>query len=188
MWTSWRPRWLPWPLESYIDGVHNLGEPQSWLFPIFPWTAFAFIGLAAGFLLLSDRARKLGAATFMLAGMGGIGLIYLARWLDARPEQTLCGLRFLAHESEFFSDSRRLAADDSGCGLSVVPMGSGAVGFQPFDTTWDKLPCSFIGCTLSSCTGGFPFFRNGPSIFVLLPLDCWQFFFRWCCCRYGALV
>jgi uncharacterized membrane protein len=87
MWTSWRPRRLPWPLESYIDGVHNLGEPQAWLFPIFPWTAFAFIGLAAGFLLLSDRARKLGATTFMLAGVGGIGLIYLARWLDARPER-----------------------------------------------------------------------------------------------------
>jgi uncharacterized membrane protein len=87
MWTSWRPRWLPWPIESYVDGVHNLGVPQSWLFPIFPWTAFAFIGLATGFLLLSDRAGKLGATTFMLAGVGGIGLIYLARWLDARPER-----------------------------------------------------------------------------------------------------
>lgn len=86
MWTSWRPRWLPWPIESYVDGVHNLGEPQAWLFPIFPWAAFAFIGLAAGFLLLSDGARKLGATTFVLAGVGGIGLIYLARWLDARPQ------------------------------------------------------------------------------------------------------
>jgi len=86
IWTSWRPRWLPWPLESYIDGVHNLGEPQAWLFPIFPWTAFAFIGLAVGFFVLSDRARKDGAASFVLAGAGGIGLIYLARWLDARPQ------------------------------------------------------------------------------------------------------
>ena len=39
LWTSWRPHWLPWPIESYIDGVHNLGEPQAWLFPIFPWAA-----------------------------------------------------------------------------------------------------------------------------------------------------
>ncbi len=102
MWTSWRPRWLPWPLESYVDGVHNLGEPQSWLFPIFPWTAFAFIGLAAGFLLLSDRARKLGAATFMLAGVGGIGLIYLARWLDARPERLYATDDFWHTSPNFF--------------------------------------------------------------------------------------
>src|SRR5579864_3299232 len=72
LWTSWRPRWLPWPLESYIDGVHNLGQPQAWLFPIFPWTGFAFIGLAVGFFLLSDQARKRGAGTFLLAGAAGV--------------------------------------------------------------------------------------------------------------------
>jgi uncharacterized membrane protein len=87
VWTIWRPRWLPWPLESYVNGVHNLGEPQPWLFPIFPWTAFAFAGLAIGFVLLSDWARDRQTATFALAGAGGVGLIYLARWLDHRPEQ-----------------------------------------------------------------------------------------------------
>src|SRR5207302_7244355 len=35
IWTSWRTRRPPWPLETYINGVHNLGEPQPWLFPIF---------------------------------------------------------------------------------------------------------------------------------------------------------
>ncbi len=49
LWTTWRPRGLPWPLESYMNGVHNLDQPQPWLFPIFPWSAFAFAGLAAGF-------------------------------------------------------------------------------------------------------------------------------------------
>src|SRR6266851_6882051 len=73
LWTTWRLRWLPWPLESYIDGVHNLGQPQSWLFPVFPWTAFAFAGLAAGFFLLSDWARKRDALSFVLAGAGGAG-------------------------------------------------------------------------------------------------------------------
>jgi uncharacterized membrane protein len=102
LWTSWRPRWLPWPLESYIDGVHNLGEPQSWLFPIFPWTAFAFMGLAMGFFLLSDGARKHGAATFVLAGAGGIGLIYLARWLDARPQQLYATYDFWHTSPNFF--------------------------------------------------------------------------------------
>src|SRR5271165_5017022 len=102
VWASWRPRWLPWPLESYIDGVHNLGEPQSWLFPIFPWTAFAFVGLAAGFFLLSDGARKRGAATFVLAGASGIGLIYLARWLDARPRQLYATYDFWHTSPNFF--------------------------------------------------------------------------------------
>jgi len=82
LWTTWRPRRLPWPLESYFNGVHNLGEPQPWLFPIFPWTAFAFIGLAVGFFLLGDWARRRGGMAFLLAGASGIGLIYLARWLD----------------------------------------------------------------------------------------------------------
>jgi predicted small integral membrane protein len=54
LYTTWRPTWLPWPLESYIDGCHNLGAPQPWLFPLFPWAAFAFAGLAAGFILFSD--------------------------------------------------------------------------------------------------------------------------------------
>jgi uncharacterized membrane protein len=54
LYTAWRPTWLPWWLESYIDGCHNLGTPQPWLFPLFPWAAFAFAGLAAGFVILSD--------------------------------------------------------------------------------------------------------------------------------------
>ncbi len=73
LWTTWRPHWLPWPIESYIDGVHNLGQPQSWLFPIFPWTAFAFAGLAVGFLLLSDWARQREAAAFAITGCGRSG-------------------------------------------------------------------------------------------------------------------
>src|ERR1022692_2825606 len=102
LWTSWRAPWLPWPLESYINGVHNLGEPQSWLFPIFPWTAFAFMGLAAVFFLLSDEARKRGAVTFVAVGAGGIALIYLARWLDARPTQLYATYDFWHTSPNFF--------------------------------------------------------------------------------------
>src|ERR1700691_1346417 len=36
LYTTLRPTWMPWPLESYIDGCHNLGVPQPWLFPLFP--------------------------------------------------------------------------------------------------------------------------------------------------------
>ena len=102
LWTTWRPRRLPWPVESYIDGVHNLGQPQSWLFPIFPWTAFAFAGLAIGILLLSDWARRREAAVFAMVGAGGVGLIYLARWLDARPERLYAVYDFWHTSPNFF--------------------------------------------------------------------------------------
>lgn len=84
LWTTARLRWLPWQLETYINGVHNLGKPQPWLFPIFPWAAFAFAGLAFGFLLLSERAKKLGAWFIVSAAAAGVALIYLAKFLDSR--------------------------------------------------------------------------------------------------------
>ncbi len=87
LWTTWRPRWLPWPLESYVDGVHNLGVPQAGIFPVFPWTGFAFAGLAVGFILQSQWAREREARTFLSAGVLGGGLIVFARWLDAQPRQ-----------------------------------------------------------------------------------------------------
>ena len=102
LWTTWRPHWLPWPIESYIDGVHNLGQPQSWLFPIFPWTAFAFAGLAVGFLLLSDWARQREAAAFAITGAAGVVLIYLARWMDSRLEQFYSVYDFWHTSPNFF--------------------------------------------------------------------------------------
>ena len=80
--TTWRPTWLPWPIESYIDGCHNLGAPQSWLFSIFPWSAFAFAGLAAGFILFSDRARAHTTETLVLFAAAGAIAILGARQLD----------------------------------------------------------------------------------------------------------
>jgi hypothetical protein len=89
LWSTWRPDWLPWPLESYINGVHNLGTPQAWLFPIFPWTAFAFAfaGLAVGFILQSDWARQREALIFFLAGATGLMFVAVSRWLEAQPRQ-----------------------------------------------------------------------------------------------------
>jgi uncharacterized membrane protein len=87
LWTSWSPDWLPWPLKSYINGAHNLGAPQPWLFPIFPWTAFAFAGLSVGFILQSDWARKRETQIFLLAGCFGLVFVEAARWLDAQPRQ-----------------------------------------------------------------------------------------------------
>ena len=72
LWTTHRPRWLPWFLESYVNGVHIFKEPQPWLFPLFPWAAFAFAGLAAGFLLFSEYAKKKQAVVVAALGAAGI--------------------------------------------------------------------------------------------------------------------
>jgi len=103
LWTTWRPRFLPWPIETYINGVHNLGAPQAWLFPVFPWTAFAFAGLAFGFLILSDSARKLGANAFLMAGAAGLVLIYGAKFLDSRPWQVYPVYDFWHTSPAFFA-------------------------------------------------------------------------------------
>jgi len=87
LWTTWRPTWLPWPIESYVDGVHNLGTPQPGIFPVFPWTAFAFAGLAVGFILQSQWARTQESRAFFTMGLAGSLLIEFARWLDRQPRQ-----------------------------------------------------------------------------------------------------
>lgn len=87
VWTTHRPRWLPWPLESYINGVHTYTAPQTWLFPIFPWVAFAFVGLALGFLLFSDFAKKKEAWFFAAVGAAGAIACELSQLLDSAPVQ-----------------------------------------------------------------------------------------------------
>jgi uncharacterized membrane protein len=82
IYTTWRPTWLPWPLESYVDGCHNLGSPQPWLFPLFPWAAFAFAGLAAGFFLFSDQGKSNGPKIPAIFAAVGVAAIAVARQLD----------------------------------------------------------------------------------------------------------
>jgi uncharacterized membrane protein len=82
LYTTWRPTWLPWWLESYIDGCHNLGAPLPWLFPLFPWAAFAFAGLAAGFILFSAQARAHATRTLSLFAVVGASAILVAYGID----------------------------------------------------------------------------------------------------------
>ncbi len=102
LWTTHRPRWLPWFLESYVNGVHTFSEPQAWLFPLFPWAAFAFVGLAVGFLLLGNWPRRREASAFALVGAGGLAIAALASWLDAQPRQLYAVYDFW-HTSPNFS-------------------------------------------------------------------------------------
>jgi uncharacterized membrane protein len=76
LWTTHRLKFLPWPIESYINGVHIFDQPQPWLFPLFPWSAFAFAGLAAGFFLFSGFAKR--KETLAFAALGGAGILACA--------------------------------------------------------------------------------------------------------------
>jgi uncharacterized membrane protein len=131
MWTTWRPWWLPWFLESYINGVHIYNAPRFWLFPIFPWTAFAFAGLAAGFLLFSDWGTKNLAKTSALMGAAGLALFFLSSWLDARPQR-------LYSEYDYWHTSPNFFFARVGILLWIVFMsytwcrwGAGRWGFSP---------------------------------------------------------
>ena len=85
LWTTARPKFLPWPLESYINGVHIFDQPQPWLFPLFPWVAFAFAGLAAGFWMFTDTARKRNGWSFALLGAAGAVICGASVVFDGTP-------------------------------------------------------------------------------------------------------
>lgn len=102
LWTTWRWGGLPWPLESYVNGVHTFRQPQAWLFPIFPWAGFGFAGLAVGFGLVSDWACKRGAVAFALVGATGIAIIAIARGFDHYPRQLYAVYDFWHTSPNFF--------------------------------------------------------------------------------------
>jgi uncharacterized membrane protein len=85
VWTTTRFVSMPWQLETYLNGVHTFGRPQAWLFPIFPWAAFAFAGLAIGFVLLSDFGKKHQTKAFVALACGGILACALSVLFDRSP-------------------------------------------------------------------------------------------------------
>ncbi len=131
MWTTWRPHGLPWPLESYINGVHNLDTPQAWLFPIFPWTAFAFAGLAAGFVLQGQWARRREAMIFSLAAVAGVVLVEGAHWLDAQPRQIYAAYDFWHTSPNFFLIRVGMLLAILGVSFGWCRWGAGGRGFSP---------------------------------------------------------
>lgn len=102
LWTTWQPRWMPWFLESYIIGCHNLGAPQPWLFPLFPWAAFAFAGLAVGFFLLSDWARAREVQTVLILGCAGAACFGLGWLFDSLPVKFYPAYDFWHTSPNFF--------------------------------------------------------------------------------------
>jgi uncharacterized membrane protein len=131
LWTNWRPHSLAWWLESYINGVHTFGTPQSWLFPIFPWAAFAFVGLAAGSLLLSAWARRNDAVAMTLAGVGGVALIAVGLWLDARSVRLYSAYDFWRTSPNFFLIRAGVVLAVLFLGYAWCRWGAGEWGFSP---------------------------------------------------------
>jgi uncharacterized membrane protein len=82
LWTTHRPNFLPWMLESYINGVHNFGSPTPWIFSIFPWCGFAFVGLAFGLFLFSDFAKRKELLALSVVGAIGALACGLSLWWD----------------------------------------------------------------------------------------------------------
>jgi uncharacterized membrane protein len=131
LWTSWRPHSLVWWLESYINGVHTFGEPQPWLFPIFPWAAFAFAGLGAELLLLFDWARKSESLALTLAGASGVALIAMGLWLDARPVRLYSTYDFWHTSPNFFLVRAGIVLVVLFLGYAWCRWGAGERGFSP---------------------------------------------------------
>jgi uncharacterized membrane protein len=131
LWTTWQPHWRAWWLESYIDGVHTFGTPQPWLFPLFPWAAFAFAGLAAGFLLQTGWARQKETGALVLAGAGGVALVALGIWLDARPLQLYAVHDFWHTSPNFFLVRTGVVMMILFAGYAWCRWGVGQWGFSP---------------------------------------------------------
>src|SRR5271155_5416309 len=131
LWTTWRPRWLPWYIESYINGVHVYDKPQSWLFPIFPWAAFAFAGLAVGFILFSDWSASNPGVTVGLLGAGGVGIYYLSMWLDASPVHLYAVYDYWHTGPNFFLLRVALLLEVLVLGYAWCRWGAGQWGFSP---------------------------------------------------------
>ncbi|SRR5579875_314006 len=102
LWTTWRAKWMPWYLESYVNGVHTFGTPQPWLFPMFPWSAFAFAGLAIGMVLFADWPAKNPVKALTLLGAGGVGLFFLSRALDASSMRLYASYDYWHTSPNFF--------------------------------------------------------------------------------------
>jgi surface polysaccharide O-acyltransferase-like enzyme len=131
LWTTWRPDWLPWPLESYINGVHNLGAPQAWLFPIFPWSAFAFAGLAVGFLLQTEWARQRDAFSFLAFAGAGLFFVGVAYWLDHGARQVYVVYDYWHTSPNFFLARIGMLLVILAASYTWCRWGAAVAGFSP---------------------------------------------------------
>jgi len=113
--------------------VHIFDKPQVWLFPIFPWAAFAFVGLAVVFCLFTEFAKRHEVWNFWLIGLAGLAAIGLSMILDGSGVK-LYGAYDYWHTSPNFFLAR--------CGVMLVILslayawyrrGFAQLGFSPVE-------------------------------------------------------
>ena len=131
LWTTAQPKWLPWYLESYVNGVHIYGVPQTWLFPIFPWAAFGFAGLAAGFLLSSAHSRQRDASVVAWIGLAGVALFAAAWWFDSLPARWYAVYDFWHTSPNWFLMRVGVLLVVAFLGYAWCRWGAGEIGFSP---------------------------------------------------------
>ena len=128
LYTNWRPTWLPWPIESYIDGCHNLGSPQPWLFPLFPWAASGpeceNTNSLRNYRGCSNHRRLWTRSIFIPA---------------------LLNLRLLAHKPKLFNDASWPVVSNCVRELCLVPMGIGDSWIQSANTTGANVSARLLG-------------------------------------------
>ncbi|HTZ74048.1 MAG TPA: heparan-alpha-glucosaminide N-acetyltransferase domain-containing protein [Candidatus Aquilonibacter sp.] len=131
VWTVWRPHWLPWYIESYFDGVHIFTKPQPWLFPLFPWSGFAFAGLAAGFFLFTHWASGHRSQSLAIVGAFGVCAFLLSQWFDSRPIHLYPVYDYWHTSPCFFLARVGLVMGVIFAGYAWCRWGLGRVGFSP---------------------------------------------------------
>jgi uncharacterized membrane protein len=124
VWTH-RMKWLPWFVETYFDGVHTQGKPLPWLFPIFPWTAFAFAGVVIGYFILSETGKRLQPVMVPFTAILGLAIAGVGYGLDHLRFQLYAAYDFWHTSPNFFLIRLGiviivLALSDARCRLPAV--------------------------------------------------------------------
>ena len=145
LWTTYRPHFLPWMLESYIDGVHIYNVPQTWLFAIFPWCGFAFVGLAFGVFLFSDFAQRKEVQASRHPWRGWRSSLCFVSRVRLFAGETVRRVRLLAQQPEFLPDALRNPADTHVCHFCVVPLGNRHARIQSIYAVRQNLATGLLG-------------------------------------------
>ena len=113
-------------------------------FRFFLGRAFAFAGLAVGFILQSPWTRAREAKGFFALGVVGVALVLFSRWLDGSPRQLYPVYDYWHTSPEFFLirlGMLMVILRD----VCVVPLGCRPVGLQPGDPVGAGVSAGVLG-------------------------------------------
>ena len=133
LWTTWRPKFLPWAMESYFNGVHIFDKPQVWLFPIFPWAAFAFVGLTVGFWLFTGFAKRHEARSFAILAAAGVAVFCAALAFDQWGPKMYAVYDYWHTSPNFFLARTAVLLVIVTFAYAWYRWGLGSVGFSPIE-------------------------------------------------------